>query len=161
MHRLPQWLLLYRQNKRGRMRLRERRLKLCESGAPKRGAALIVNQAKKFFQNVKIVLDILGIMTYNSSHCRALADCFKKFLKEIKKTSWQMTKPVVICQSSLRRAAVPCKLNNAKTKWTPWTINGLFKKSSCTNEWKTANENSWVINASSKLFKTLILELRL
>jgi hypothetical protein len=46
-----------------------------------------MNQAKKFFRNVKIVLDILGIMTYNSFRCKALADCFKKFLKEILKTS--------------------------------------------------------------------------
>ena len=47
-------------------------------------------------------------------------------------------------------AAVPCKLNNAKTKWTPWTI-----KMDCLSvlERITANENSWVIIARSKLFK--------
>ena len=50
-----------------------------------------------------------------------------KNFKKREKTSWQIEALLLIYKSSLRRAAVPCKLNNAKTKWTPWTINGLFK----------------------------------
>ena len=49
---------------------------------------------------------------------------------------------VLLCQSSLRRADVPCKLNNTKTnyKHLGQFINGLFKISMYIE--LTANENS-------------------
>ena len=39
----------------------------------------------------------------------------KKILKKVEKSTWQNQEDVLICQSSLERTDVPCKLNNAKT----------------------------------------------
>ena len=51
----------------------------------------------------------------------------RKNFEKREKTSWQNEVHLLVYKSSLRWTAVPCKLNNVKTKWTPWTIDELFK----------------------------------
>ena len=43
-------------------------------------------------------------------------------------------------------------ITQRRTRLTPWTINGLFKRFRTNN----SQRNSWVINARSRLFKNLI-----
>ena len=58
-------------------------------------------------------------------------------------------------KTAAANASVPCKLNNVKTKITPWTINGLFKRK------RKNSQRKFLSNyARSKLFKNLILGLK-
>ena len=114
------------------------------AGAGAEGGKKVEKRWKKFLTNREFCDRMLWFLARGTHKRNGL---WKKS-KNFEKSTWQNEEAVIECAScpmsdrkTWGRKSVPCKLNNAKTNKTPWTINGLFKFS-----WKRINSqrNSWV-----------------
>ena len=110
-----------------------------------------VRKRKKFLTNEMRCAKLNQLFAGNK-HNEFRKQCLEKSWKNLKKVLTNRMTCANICKSPRvrRQLYLVNWITQKRTKLTPWTINGLFKR--CKIE-INSQRNSWVIIARSKLFK--------